>query len=96
MSVDHTYKVASNVGYLRCDEKWVCQYDGAFIVFNKEGQVVSWQYTKSGCLEEVKSILEALAARSVTQGTPIQTIYVDNCCQWRNISREVFLVLHVK
>ena len=60
LSVDHTYKIASSVGYLRNDHKWVSQYDSSFIVFNKEGKIVSWQYTKSGSFDQVKLLLEAL------------------------------------
>ena len=90
LSVDHTYKVASNIGYLRGDRKWVSQYDGAFIVFNKDGKIVSWQYTKSGSFKEVKPILEALADRGITQGNTVKTVYTDNCCQWRKKLQLVF------
>ena len=27
LSIDHTYKVASNIGYFRSDRKWISQYD---------------------------------------------------------------------
>lgn len=90
LSVDHTYKVASNIGYFRGDRKWICQYDGAFIVFNENGKIVSWQYTKSGSFKEVKPVLEALADRSTIQGTAVKTVYIDNCCHWRNKLHEVF------
>lgn len=39
LSIDHTYKIASNIGYLRQDKKWFCQYDSVFIVLNKGGSL---------------------------------------------------------
>ena len=35
LSFDHTFKIASNIGCLRADNKWVCQYDRAFLVLVK-------------------------------------------------------------
>jgi hypothetical protein len=32
ISFDHTFKVASNIGYLRSDAKWVTQYNSVFII----------------------------------------------------------------
>ena len=90
LSADHTYKIAFNVGYLRNDHKWVSRYDSAFIVFNKKGKIVSWQYTKSGSFDQVKLLLEALENHSRVQGTDIKAIYIDNCCQWRNKVQEIF------
>lgn len=48
--IDHTFKVASNIVFLRPDGKWVTQYKSVFLVLNDEGQVVTWQLTKSTCL----------------------------------------------
>lgn len=45
--IDHTFKVASNIGYLRSDGKWVTLYESIFIVLNEEGVVVAWQFTKT-------------------------------------------------
>ena len=53
-------------------------------VFNKDGKIVSWQFTKSGSFKEVKSVLEAVVHRSTMQEDAVKTVYVDNCCQWRN------------
>ena len=90
LSVDHTYKIAANVGYLRSDQKWVSQYDGVFIVFNSDGRIVSWQFTKSGSFNEVRPILVALADRSNAQETVVNSVFIDNCCQWRGKLQEVF------
>ena len=46
LSFDHAFKVASNVGSLRADKKWACEYDSAFIMFNGNEKIVLWQYTK--------------------------------------------------
>ncbi len=90
LSVDHTYKIASNVGYLRSYQKWISQYDAVFLVFNKDGKIISWQFTKSGSYKEVKPILEAVANRNKTINNAVKTIYIDNCCQWRFKLQEVF------
>ena len=42
--LDHTFKVASNIGYLRKDGKWITQYGSIFIVLNDLGQVLTWQH----------------------------------------------------
>ena len=42
----HTFKVASNVGYLRSDGKWITEHSSLFIVLNEKG-VVAWQLTQS-------------------------------------------------
>ena len=75
---------------MRSDHKWVSQYDGAFIIFNREGKIVSWQYTKSSGFDQVHVLLQAVAKRGTSQGTEVKTIYVDNCCQWRNKLQEIF------
>lgn len=41
LSFDHTFKIASNIGFLRDDNKWVCQYDSVFLVFNIQGKILS-------------------------------------------------------
>jgi len=33
ISFDHTFKLASNIGYWRSDGKWVAQYDSAFFCY---------------------------------------------------------------
>ena len=39
--LDHTFKIASNIGYLRDDKKWITQYGTVFFVINEDGQVVT-------------------------------------------------------
>jgi len=58
--LDHTFKVASNIGYLRPDRKWITLYSSIFIVLNKAGQVIAWQFTKTTSIDEVQSILSNL------------------------------------
>lgn len=87
MSFDHTFRIASNIGYVRADKKWVCQYDSAFLVLNGDGKVVSWLFTKGTRFDNVRSLLQQIAKR---QSCSIKTIYVDNCCQWRQQICEVF------
>jgi len=79
--LDHTFKVASNIGYLRADKKWVTLYDSIFIVLNKVGLVNAWQFTKSTSLDEVRSLLLMLKERITDIEKQNFTIYVDNCFQ---------------
>ena len=79
--LDHTFKVASNIGYLRADKKWVTLYGSIFIALNKVGQVIAWQFTKSTSLDEVRSLLLMLKERITDIEKQNFTIYVDNCCQ---------------
>lgn len=57
LSIDHTFKIATNIGYLRRDGKWVSQYDSVFFVMNLKGKIVSWQFTKGTSFEQVESLL---------------------------------------
>ena len=75
---------------MRSDGKWVALYETIFIVLNEEGVVVSWQFTKSTSLEEVKPLLLALKERIELPERTILTIYVDNCCYVRKQLQEIF------
>ena len=90
LSFDHTFKIASNIGYTRKDGKWVSQYDSAFFVMNSEGKIVSWQFTKGTSFKEIKTLLTSINLRAIKQGNTIQTVYIDNCCQWRRMLQDVF------
>jgi len=90
ISCDHTFKVASNIGYLREDNKWVRQYSAVFLVLNNEGKVLSWQFTNSTCFSYIQKLLTNLKQRFERLGTKIQKIAVDNCCQWRNKLQDIF------
>ena len=77
---DHTFKVTTNIGYLRPDDKWVQQYSSAFIVLNELGQVVTWQLTKSTSLDKVSYSLSMLKERVQIEDLLVLT---DNCCNDR-------------
>ena len=88
--LDHTFKVASNIGYLRSDGRWVTLYESIFIVLNEEGAVVAWQFTKTTSLEEVKPLLLSLTKRIELPDNESLTVYVDNCCQVRRKIQDIF------
>ena len=87
ISFDHTFKIASNIGYTREDKKWITEYDSAFLVLNDQGQVLTWQLTKGTSFAEVTVLLQVLAERPKDQ---LKTIYVDDCCKLRNKIKNVF------
>ena len=90
ISCDHTFKVASNIGYLREDDKWVRQYTALFLVMNNEGKVISWQFTNGTSFSYIQKLLTNLKQRFERQGATIQKITIDNCCQWRNKLQDIF------
>jgi len=83
ISFDHTFKTASNIGFLRADKKWITQYNSVFFVMNEVGQVIAWQLTKSTSIDEVHNLLQNVAGRLCLESSTLFPIYVDNCCLLR-------------
>ena len=90
LRLDHTFKVASNIGYLRDDGKWITQYGSVFFVVNEDGQVVTWQLTNSTSFSEVTPLLCALHDRIDLPKDEMLTVYVDNCCHVKAKITEMF------
>lgn len=63
ISFDHTFKIASNIGFQRADKRWVTQYNSVFLIMNEVGQVIAWQLTKTTSIDEVQLLLNNLATR---------------------------------
>ena len=78
--LDHTFKVASNIGYLRYDGKWVIQCSSVFVALNEEGEVITWQLTNSTSFDEITLLLSSLHNRIDIPQNGALTVYVDNCC----------------
>ena len=70
-----TFKIASNIGYLRDDKKWITQYGTVFFVINEDGQGVTWQLTNPTSLDEVAPLLCSLRDRM--ELPKYLTVYVD-------------------
>ena len=87
---DHTFKMASNIGYWRTDGKWVSQYDSTFFAMNEHGQVVTWRFTKGTSFEQFNPQLEQLQQRLLYQGKAIKEVAVDNCCNLRFKIKQLF------
>ena len=90
LSIDHTFKVASNIGYFRSDGRWVTQYKSLFIVMNELGEVMSWQLTRTESTAEVKELLTLLNYRCKSRNVTVHSIILDNCCQWQAFLQGVF------
>lgn len=90
ISIDHTFKVASNIGFVRSDGKWITLYNSVFIVTNENGQVVSWLFTRTTSLDEVASQLKAVKELRSLSWLPPYTILVDNCCSQRPKLKQIF------
>lgn len=83
ISLEHTFKVAANLGYQRSDGKWVTQYKALFLILNEDGQVLSWQFTKTKSFDEVKILIVQVCKRVFGLRRNVSTIYIDDCCNWR-------------
>lgn len=90
LSLDHTFKVASNIGYVRSDGKWVTLYNSVFIALNEIGQIVAWTFTSTTSIDEVRPLLENLHNRLRETWLPPYHIFVDNCCSQRPKLKEIF------
>ena len=90
VSIDHTFKVSANLGYLRPDGKWISLYNSLFIVLNNIGQVIAWQLTQSTSVDETKDLLSSLVERLHRSRAEIAAVYVDNCCTVRNKLQDYF------
>ena len=86
ISLDHTFKIASNIGYLREDKKWVSEYDSVFFVLNKHGKVLTWQLTKGTSFDQL-AVLQDVAERAQNE---LKIIYVDDCCKMRRKITNIF------
>lgn len=87
IAIDHTFKVAANVGYLRPDGRWITLYNSLFIVLNNIGQVIAWQFTKTTSIDECTDLLAALQQRLQSN---VGEVYVDNCCSIRQKIQGIF------
>ena len=81
ISFDHTFRMATNIGFIREDKVWVPQYDSLFIVMNKDGKIVMWQLTKGTSFVEIEELLRDLQHRAESQQCRIETAYIDDCCK---------------
>ena len=90
ISLDHTFKVASNIGFERSDGKWITLYNSVFIAMNEHGLVVTWQFTKTTSLDEVRTQLQQLCSRMGEVCTQPITILVDACCSQRQKLQQIF------
>lgn len=91
LSCDHTFKSVCNVGTVRqADNKWIKRYAGLFCVLNADGQVLSWQMTKSLTFENVEDKLPALQRRLQKQDKQVKEFFVDTCCSLRPKLQHIF------
>ena len=64
ITCDHTFKVSGNIGVIRKeDNKFVSQYNQAFIVLNENGEVLGWRLTKSTAFCEIEDLLQGVKGR---------------------------------
>ena len=91
VSMDHTFKVACNIGLKRKSEsKWETLYDSLFCVMNENGQVMGWQFTKGTSFESVRKLLQGIKKRCDKKKQIVRSCYIDNCCAWRKKLQGIF------
>ena len=89
LSADHTFNVSANIGAWSRGV-WVKQFDSLFTVLNEKGQVLTWRLTRGTSFEKVKSTIQNLKKQLDNKGIKVTSIYIDNCCQWRNLLQNEF------
>ena len=87
ISFDHTFKIASNIGYAREDKNGYHSMIQCFFVLNDKGQVLTWQLTKGASFAEVAMLLQSLDKRPSDK---LKTVYVDDCCKLQNKIKNIF------
>lgn len=91
ISIDHTFKVAANIGATRkCDARWEKQYDSMFCVMNDIGCVIAWQLSYGTAFKNVEDLLLGLKRRFHRQNKRMSLCFTDNCCSWRKKLQSVF------
>ena len=93
ISLDHTFKVAANIGYAYEDKKWIRQYNSAFFVLDNlqlGSRVLTWQFTNGTSFDDIELLLNNLHHRFNSQGCKIKQVFIDNCCQWRKKIQSIF------
>ena len=89
LSLDHTFRIATNIGFMREDKKWISMYDSLFMVFNEEGKIMTWQLTNSTVFKNVEGLLMSLQHR-LSDSSTLELISIDNCCQWCHKLQNIF------
>jgi hypothetical protein len=91
ISIDHTFKIAANIGANRkCDSHWEKQYDSMICVMNEIGCVIAWQLTLGTAFDKVEDLLKGLHSRFQNQGRNVKLCFTDNCCTWKRKLQSVF------
>lgn len=88
ISMDHTFKVSSNIGYKRSDGSWQTIYDNLFLIMNEHGQVMNFKFTKSTAFEHIKSQEEQVRDKLLAHNITHIEASVDNCCSWRKLLQQ--------
>ena len=83
--MDHTFKVAANVGMVK-DGKWFQLYDCLFLVLTETGLVKQFKFTKGTSFEKGDTLFLQLSAENPSP----EFIFVDNCCNVKNILHNAF------
>ena len=83
ITLDHTFKTASNIGYFRRDNTWISLYNSVVFVLNEKGHILDWQFTHSTSLDEITRLISGIQYRIHMQGKTTRMVIVDNCCTSR-------------
>ena len=57
---------------------------------NGNGQVLSWQFTKTESLAEVKPLIQGVFDHFRRRNCSVVCIMLDNCCQWHAFLKDIF------
>ena len=82
---DHTFKCAANIDKKE-GWKWIKLFDSIFTVISEEGLVKDYKLTRGTGFEQVRDTLQNIAKDCID----IDNIYIDNCCHWRQLLKDIF------
>ena len=76
--------------FVEMENGLINNYDSTFFIFNSDGKILSWQFTRGTSFVQVKKLLNLIHQRAVAQNNTIAVVYIDNCCQWKRLLQEEF------
>ena len=79
---DHTFKISANVGCQRGDGAWTVLFASLFVVMNSEGHVLDHRMVATRGFDSIRPLLLGINQRAMDTGQRVETVIIDNCCQW--------------
>ncbi len=91
LSMDHTFKVCSNIGHIcKSSGKWITLYDSLIALMNEDGYVLGYKLTASTAFAAAEPLMLTIKNRLPPESLNGLLIIIDNCCAWKKKLIDVF------